>query len=902
MSSVLSRTLRRALPQPWREWLFDPSFVEIEERAAAVQRAPSWLRLIALWLQCWWVGLRAAVRPSPRTATYSVPNSSRSRPRQSVLQDFRYAYRSLRAAPGFVLVVVATLALGAGVNTAIFGVVDLLVLRPLAGVEDGAELGFVMAEVPDTGFFLGLSYPVFENLREDLEGFDDLLAYSYQVVSLGTGGGSADRTFGHAVSANYFDVLGAPMAHGRGFAADEGLVDSPAAVLVLDHGYWADRFNADPAVVGSSVEINGVPFTIVGVAPEEYLGLESMLSTQVYFPIGGLVALSTANTTWLQAPGSNAFRVVGRLSDDVTTEQASASLAAADARLHELYPQATDDQTLALVMEQSARPDPSAGGQFAGVAAIFLALVALVLTIACANVANLMLARGSGRGREIAVRSALGAGRLRVVRQLAAESALLGLAGGAVGLLVAFWAVATLRSVVASWQIEMPVRLPLEFDIRSVVFGLGVAVVAGLLAGVIPALRTSSGDLTLGLNEGARGASAGRGRLLMRSSLVVAQVAVSVVLIVAAGLFLRSLNNARNSQLGFETDGRLYVSFDPQVVGMSREAGIELQLALTQRAGALPGVTAAGIIDSPPFSPRNGMSEIFDEETAALGTERGTLAARFFVSPDYLAAAGTRLVRGRNVQPTDNRDSPLVALVNEAMASTLWPDSEAVGGRFVDGAGRTVEVVGVVEQGKYTIIWEEPRPAFFMPMLQLYPGSSTLVLHSAGDPLDQAAPVRAILAELAPSVPVFGVITAEAHLRDGRALMLVRLASGLVAAFGLLGVALATVGLYGVISYSVSARIREFGVRVALGAAPRSVLQMVLRQGLLLSGFGAAIGALLAFGLGRMLSQLLIDVSAADPLALGGGVALVLAVATAACLVPAWRATRVDPIVALRDE
>ncbi len=528
-------------------------------------------------------------------------------------------------------------------------------------------------------------------------------------------------------------------------------------------------------------------------------------------------------------------------------------------------------------------------------------LVALVFMIACTNVANLMLARATGRAREIAVRSALGAGRARVLRQLATESALLGLAGSAAGVIIAIWSAATLRSVVSSWQLEMPIRLPLHIDLRVIAFGLVIAVTAGLLAGLLPAMRASRGDLGAGLNDGARGASAGRQRQRARRVLVVAQVAVSVVLLVAAGLFVRSLQNARGVPLGFETEDRLLFSFDPSVVGVDATEVQELHRQLLARARALPGVIAAGITNSPAFSPRSTFTDTLDEESASLG-EHGVLTPYFSVSTGYFEAAGVRLLRGRALDDRDTADSASVALVNEFMAEQLWPGEDPIGRRFVDGAARSREVVGVVQQGKYAFVWEDPMRAFFIPLAQTYPDAATLVVHATGDTLGLADPLRRELSELAPTVPVFGVVTMAAHLRDGRALMLVRLASGLVTAFGLLGIALATVGLYGVIAYSVTQRVREFGVRIAIGAAPGSVLSMVLRQGFVLAVIGSVLGVLLAIAAGRLVAPLLVEVSATDPLTFGAGVAFALATATVASFVPAWRATRVDPMVALRDE
>ena len=909
---VFVRALRAALPDGLRRWLFDPSMAELADEAASRQHGgrTSRVRIVGLWLHCWLIGLRAALRavmaflrPGRRATRLPTASPDSESFMQSVLQDVRYSFRALRASGGFAAIAILTLALGIGVNTAIFTIVDMMMFRPMPGVQNSDELAFVMARDGDTPFFMNLTYPNYEDLRAADTGFADLLAYSWRVVGLGTAGSAAERAFAQVVSANYFGLQGVAISPGRDFTPEEGLVDVPAPVLMLAHNYWQTRFGGDPEVVGSTIELNGIPFTVVGVASPEYVGIESMLAIQIYIPTGALPALSPTATGALRSRTGSHFRVMGRLAEGASLPQVQEAVDVVAGQLRADFPEANGDQQLTLIGERAARPDPSAGGQFAQIAVIFGVLVGMVLLIACANVANLMLARATSRDSEVAVRSALGAGRWRIVRQIAIESMMLGLGGAVLGILLAVWATETLRGVVASWQIGMSLQLPLQTDLRAVVFGTAVAVLASLIAGIVPALQITGGDLTLGLRQGSRSVSAGGSRQRLRGALVIAQVAVSLILIVAAGLFLRSLSSVRDAGLGFETEGRLYVSIDPGVVGYERTRGLALQEELLAGTLALPGVRAAGLVNSTPFGSGTGFTGTLPEREAAGDEEPGTMTVRWQVSPGYLDAIGTRLLRGRDVAVSDSEDMPAVAIVNELMAENMWPGEDAIGKRFVTPASGTVyEVIGVAEQGKYMLIWEEPTMAFYEPTTQRYQSTPTLVLHAEGDPLALAEPVRQLLQRLAPTVPVFDVMTAEANLRDGRGLMLIRLATGLVGAFGVLGLTLATIGLYGVVAYAVGQRLREFGVRIALGADTGSVLRLVVRHGLLMSGVGVAVGATLALGVGRMMSTLLIGVSPADPLVFGVAIVTVVATAAAASLIPAWRATRVDPVNALRGQ
>ncbi len=897
--------LGRLLPHRVRRDLFAPGLQDLRTSRIAKGRTLGggyWLHVVALWLDCWRVGVTSPLRFTSRIAQIPRPTpTSRDLSMDSLLQDLRYALRTFRSSPGFTLVAALTLGLGIGANAAIFNVVDAFLFRDLGGVTDNDSLVWVMSRDAQTSLFLGNSYPNFEDIRDNTDVFSGMLAYTQRPVSL-QADGRAERVFVEVTTANYFDVLGAQPAVGRTFAPSEGGAEGSGAVVMLSWSYWQRRFGGDPNIVGTAVQVNGIPYTIVGVAPREYEGLESLLGIDAYVPDSMLNALDDGSVDPRDERRAPAFRVVARLAANTSVNDAQQALDVIAAELERLHPEDNRNRGLAVFPEKQGRPDPSIGGQFAPVAALFMGMVGLVLLIACANVANLLLARASGRGREIAVRSALGAGRWRVVRQLATESALLGVAGGAVGVVLAIWATGALRRIVAGWQIEIPLKLPIEIDPRTIVFCFVAAVLAGLLAGLTPALQSARSELTAGLREGGRSASGGRRQTRLRSTLVAVQVAVSLVLLVTAGLFVRSLGNARNAALGFLIDNRLMVSVDAELVDYDEITGRELYQEILEGVQALPGVRSVALNSSPAFSPRLGFANARPEDSTPEEFSDAPWHIVQRVSPGYLETAGTRLLAGRDFTEADNADSRHVALINETMADRYWPDRDAVGQRFVTGSGTTWEVIGIVEAGKYNIIWEPPMPAMLLPIAQSWPSTVTVLVHTDGDPLTLADPVRHVISAIDPDLPIFSVMSMSTHLNDGRAFMIIGLAATLVSAFGLAGVLLAGVGLYGVIAYSVGQRAREFGVRIALGAEPGSVIRLVMRQGVRLGLVGLLAGGAAAFVAARLAQSLLIGVSAADPLTYGVVAMVVLAISLLACALPAWRATRVSPIDALRAE
>ncbi|MCH7823233.1 MAG: ABC transporter permease [Acidobacteria bacterium] len=816
------------------------------------------------------------------------------------LQDFRYAARGLLGSKSFTAVAVLTFGLGIGVNTAIFTVVNAFMFRPLP-VEQPEQLVVIASQTELVEFPIGISYPNYLDYRERTDVLQGMIVYVPQPVSL-RDEGPAERAWVEMVSGNYFDMLGVSAVHGRTFNEEEGRVQGGAPVMVLDFGYWQREYGGDPDVIGHTVQLNGYPFTIIGVAPEDFPGTEFMIAVDGYVSVMMIDQMGPDLAGLLEARASKIFRSMGRLQPGVTVAQAAASLNALADELEREYPQANRSVDLVVVPETMARPEVATASMLPAVAAIFMGLVALVLLIACANIANLLIARASTRQKEIAIRVALGAGRFRIIRQLISESTILGFLGGAVGVVLGIWASNYLASGAEDFPIDIPIRFNLAPDYRVFLFAFGMAIVTGLIAGGLPAWRASRTSLVDTLKEGGRAAKGRSGGQRLRNVLVVAQVAVSLVLLVAAGLFLRSLQNARSLDIGFRVENTLMVSVDPGLSGYEEERAQQLYQDLAERVQALPGVVEASISGFVPFGGRAVINVVRLEGRWA--TEESETLAAFLnvVGPDYFRTAGTPVLRGRGFTAQDSADAPGVALVNESMARTLWPGEEAIGKRFATSAeGPWIEVVGVTVDTKLIFIWEENRLVFYVPMAQRYSSPATLFVHTDVEPSSLAASVRAEVTALDPDIPVYDVNTMQTHLEDGTALGIVRVAALMVGSFGLVGLLLASIGLYGVISYSVNQRTHEIGVRLALGAASGNVLKMVVRQGMTLASVGLGVGILLALLVSRGLSNMLLDVSSTDLVTYSTVTVFLLGVALLASYLPARRATSVDPLTALRS-
>jgi predicted permease len=815
---------------------------------------------------------------------------------EDLWRDLRYGLRILLKKPGFTSIAVLTLALGIGANAAIFSLVNALLLRPVEGVEAPERLVSIYTSDYSSGLYGGSSYPDYLDFRDQADAFTGLAAFEDTVANL-TFGGEAERLRGQAVTGNYFSVLGVRPAAGRTLLPADDAGGAPQ-VVVISHGLWRRRFNSDRGLVGTGLMLDGRTYTLVGVAAENFKGTRLGPTSPDFW-----VQLARPDTASPDARGNRGIDIVGRLRDGVTLEQAQEQVSAVAARLAREYPDTNmgtlgrPDEPRPVTVTPETRLGPQRQKAVWAVSAVLLAVVTCVLLIACANVANLMLVRASTRGREMAVRLALGAGRLRLVRQLLTESLCLALAGGAAGLLIARWTADLLPTF---FPRDDAAALDFSLDWRVIAFTASVSLLSGAFFGLTPALRATRPDLVPALKDAGGAPVGGRRRLSLTNALVVAQVALSLVLLVGAGLFIRSLLKAVSADLGFTTENVLVARLDLR--GEEAEAG-KGQLfyrELQERVGALPGVRSVGLARIVPLS--------------GGGMRRGTIIEGYeprpgedveinmnVVSPGYFGTVGIPLAAGRDFGAQDVKGGPGVVIVNEEFARRYFSDGSPLGKRLrIDSEGPFLEVVGVARDSKYRNLREDPLPFFYVPLAQNYAPGMALLVRTEVAPAAVAPLIRAEVQGLNKSVPVFGVGTLEGHL--AAALATERMLALLLSLFGGAALLLAAVGIYGVISYAVVRRTREIGVRMALGARARDILRMVVGQGMSIVFAGGALGLALALALTRVLRSMLYGVSATDPLTFGMIAVLLTAVALLACYVPARRATRIDPLAALRHE
>jgi putative ABC transport system permease protein len=829
---------------------------------------------------------------------------------ETTIQDVRYGLRMLRKNVGFTAVAVITLALGIGANTAIFSLANVFLFRPLP-VRDADRLTVVAVQDRADADPGQLSYLDYLDYRKQSDVFTDMTFYDLSLAGLGFRG-HADRIIMAYVPSNFFTMLGLHPALGRLIAPGEGDEPKTGPVVVLGHSFWIRRFGGDPGVIGTSVTLDGKMVTVIGVVPAEFMGPYSIVELDAYAPIG-MYGVTSANNSFFTDRRDTELRVLATLNPGVTTKQAEVALNVIAQRLAKAYPEADQGQIARVIPERLARPEPSVENYIPLVTTVFLTMVGLVLLVACFNVANLLLARAAARARDMAVRAAMGASRARLIRQILTESILLAVAGAAGGAFIGNWVIRGLERLRPTGDFAL--HLAFSFDWRVFTYVAGIALLAGIVAGLAPALRISRTNLNDTLREGGRGLIDNVRRHWMRSGLVIAQVAGSLIVLVAAGLFTRSLTKAEAVDLGYDPHNVLNVGLDPKLQGYDQPRAEAFFRELLSRAKALPSVESASLAFSIPLGYYGDGTSVYAQGQATPADKRVPSAGYNCVSPDYFSTMRMKILRGRTFAEADTSSSPLVAIVNETMAERLWPHQDALGRRFsYEGAqgpfksefhgasGPWVTVVGVVRDAKVQGLLDAPGNFFYVPQAQNYKSVHVLQLRTLVPPESLRVPVEALVRGLDPSLPVYDVMTMEQSVTGANGYFLFRVGAGFAGSLGALGLLLAMVGVYGVVSYTASQRRHEMGIRMALGAQPRGVLGLVVRQALMLVGAGIGIGILAALAVGRVLVSLLVGVPSYDPLTFTCVAALMLAVALGACYIPARRAAKVDPMVALRHE
>ena len=825
---------------------------------------------------------------------------------ESWARDVRFAIRSLRKTPGFTVTAVSIIALGIGANSAIFSIVNAVLFKQQP-YQNPSELVEIYTTSSDGKIPVTTSYADYLDLRDASGVFADVAAHHLGAVSQSLDG-SPEMLVVEWVTANFFTTLGLQPAIGRGFdPITESEIGAIEPVAVLSHSTWQGRFGADPAVVGSVIKLNSRSVTVVGVGPEGFKGATLGLSVDYWLPVaagplieagGSLMGVGPANL--YEDRGTRVLFVKGRLAPDVALARAQAAVDVLASRLARAHPETNEGREMQLFSVGDVRIHPMVDRTLAPVAGLLMGVVGLVLIIACSNLANLLLARGTSRQKEMAIRVSQGATRGRLLRQLLTESVLLSLGGGAAGLLLAFWfarAIAAFRP-----PLPVPVAIDVSLDGRVLAFTLGLSLVTGVLFGLIPGLRATRPDLVPALKDEAPTLGKTGRRFGLRIALVVSQVAVSLLLLVCAGLFVRSLANSQRLDPGFRTSGLAILKTTVAFANYSPDEGRNFYSEFARRLETLPGVESVALAFRLPLG---GMMMTQDVAIEGYSPPTGEEAVNIdysTVGAGYFETLGVPIIRGRGVLATDGESSPRVAVVSETMARRFWGGLDVVGKEIrLDGAqGPTTEIVGVAATTKVRTLGEGPRPYLYIPFAQSYTPLMSFIIQTASDPAGLLETARRELSDFAPGVVVFESKTIGEHL--GLMLFAPRMGAALLSIFGLLAIVLASLGLYGVVSYAAAQRTRELGIRMALGAPPSQVVKMVVWHGMGLVAVGVMVGLPLAALAARPLSSMLLGVGSFDPMAFGGVTALLFVVALMASLLPARRAARMDPLIALRVE
>ena len=813
-----------------------------------------------------------------------------------MLNDLRYAFRTLGRRPGFAFAAIVSIGLAIGANAAIFSLADALFLRPLEVPDPLNVMTFATRPSTDDG---RLSYPEYQDVRDGTRSFASLAAVQVLRAGLARDANTQpELRIGFAATANFFETFQVIPRLGRSFRPEENEVPRRDPVIVLGEDTWRRDFAGDPSVIGRRVRLNGMDFEVIGIAPDAFTGMFDLARPTFLVPLVMLPALEgAADDSQLTDRGSRTLTVKGRLAPGVTREAASAEAAAIFSGFAEQYPDTNRTMSAAVLTELQSRID---GNPYQPLMVAMLGVLTMVLlAIACGNVANLVLGRASARAREIGVRLAMGASRQRLLRQLMTESLVLAVAGGIAGTAIAGAGVALLKAFAPSSGLDVPTPLTIRLDERSVVLTFLIAAGSAVFFGLGPALRAGRTDLLSALKPGA--SEAGRERMLWRSTLVIVQIAGSLVLLVAATQLARGMLYMLRQDPGFGIDHRITMRLDPSLVGYSPVQTEQFYRALTDRVASLPGVRTVGLTGVLPMIPGFPSVAVVPEGFALPPEQQSLAIAASSVDRHYFDALGIGIVSGRGFLPADTADAPWVAVVDQTFASR-YLGSNPIGKRvqFAEMGGRTAEVVGVTVPSRHNSLFNPPTPFLYLPITQHAVSRVTLVAHTDGDPAVMAAPLREVVRSIDVNVPVYRVETME-ELYAQRTVAVANLLVGISTVVGLVGLCLALVGLYAIVSYQVSRRVREIGIRMALGAVRGQVLGMILRQAAVMGVIGIAIGTAISFAGGRGLTAAL-NAPRFDPLLFSAVPLLLFATTLLAALAPARRASTIDPQEALRQD
>lgn len=812
-----------------------------------------------------------------------------------MIRDFRYALRMLKKSPGFTFVVVLTLALGIGANSTIFSWISATLLNPIPGVTHTANLVTVMrgerSDHPTPPF----SYPDLRDLRDRSRSFSGLLGYHDDFMSL-TGAGKPERIYGALTSTNYFDVLGLRMMVGRGFVPEEEQQRAGATVAVISYSVWQSHFGLDPTVVGKTIQINRHSYTIIGVTPREFRGCKTGLRTDIWIPLAMDQAVWGSNRP--DDRGNSWLNVLGKLRPGITDRQAEAELNVIMQEIAERFPEAHRDSPNQITLDPLWRSPFGVNGYLYKVLPMLIGLAAVLLLLACANVANLLLVRSVARRREIAIRLSMGATRGQLVRQLLVESLMLGLSAGIVAVLMTM---GTAHSLAAFFP---PSTLPLTHDAhldqRVLLATTVVSILTALIFGILPAIRSSSMPLQAVLKEEATNVSVAFHKNRLSSGLVIAQISLSLLLLVCAGLFTRSLQKAQQSDPGFVPDHVLLASYETSPAGYSRTTSVAFNRSVLAKLAALPGVEAVTLADFSPLS-FSIHTEYLQLQGYVPQPHESMEISRAIVGPNYFHTMRTSLISGRDFTDQDAPESQRVAIVNQALADRYWPGEDAIGKQASDG-DQSFTIVGVARNAKYRLLTYAFEPVIYLPMYQAYRSTQDTTIHVrvSGEPKAMAIPVEQAVHELNPELPLFNVNPLTETMKFGT--IFEHVAATFAGSFGLLAMLLAAVGIYGVVAYTTRQRTREIGIRMALGAEKVQIYKLVLGQGLRLTLAGLVVGMGLSLAVARLLKSKLYAVGSTDALTFVSVAVLLSVVTLIACHIPARRATNIEPTIALRCE